>query len=306
MRRFLPALFFLLLSILIILQLRNSPVKNTFAAPATHIVISEIQIAGIASGNDFIELYNPTTSDINLEGLRLAKRTSGTTSASIVAFASDETITAHGYYLWCNTSLNVNLSCDRNTSATVSDNNSVALLNGPLATGTVVDAVSFGSLGSPFGEGVSLIAPTASSSVERKANSSSTPTSMEPGGTDELAGNAEDTGNNSSDFVSRVSSQPQNSQSVAEPVPTPTDSTTPTVSPTETPSVTTTPSITENPTPTESITPSLSPNPTPSLSPTPTPRIITRGPIFNCSINYRSWRFFNRQFFFPFIQCMRT
>lgn len=88
---------------------------------------------------------------MSLEGLRLAKRTSGTTSASIVSFASDETIPAHGYYLWCNTSLNVSLSCDRNTSATVANDNSIALLDGPLATGEVVDALSFGSPGTTFG-----------------------------------------------------------------------------------------------------------------------------------------------------------
>src|SRR5687767_3966688 len=51
---------------------------------ATHLVISEVQITG-GSGDadhDFIELYNPTNSAIDLNGHRLVKRTgnSGTDS----------------------------------------------------------------------------------------------------------------------------------------------------------------------------------------------------------------------------------
>lgn len=316
MRRILPALLGISLILLFGFLLFNRS-KNASAAQATHLVISEVQIAGTSSDNDFIEIYNPTGSDISLDGLRLAKRTSGTTSASIVAFASDESVPAHGYYLWCNTSINVSLNCDRNTSATVANNNSVAILNGPLATGTPVDAVTFGSPTDPFGEGASLTAPAASSSVERKANSSSDATSMGPGGADEFSGNGEDTDNNASDFVSRLASQPQNSESAIEPPVGPTPTVEPSVTPTLTPSPSPTPSVepspttapTSSPTPTLSPTPSVVPSVSPTLSPvppTPTPKIIARGPIFTCTLNYKPWRFFNKTFFFPFIQCART
>lgn len=319
MRRLLPALLGFFAIFLTTTFIFRTETKNVSAALATHLVISEVQIAGVASGNDFIELYNPTSSDVSLEGLRLGKRSStGTTSASIVAFAADETVPARGYYLWCNTTLNVALSCDRNTSATVSNNNSVALIDGALNGGAIVDAVTFGSPASPLGEGTSLTAPIASSSVERKANSSSDATSMGLGGTDEFAGNGEDTNDNASDFVSRSTPQPQNSQSSVEPeevtpTVTPTESPTPTVSPTPTEEPSATPTPTEEPsptiTPTESPTPTLEPTATPTFTPTPTtkaPKIIAKGPIFTCTLEQKSFRFFGKTFFFPSIHCFRT
>lgn len=302
MRRILPALLGFLLVFLITAYLFRTETKNVSAALSTHLVISEVQVAGVAAGNDFIELYNPTSTEVSLDGLRLGKRSSsGTTSASIVAFAADETVPAHGYYLWCNTTLNIVLSCDRNTSATVADNNSVALIDGPLSGGSVVDALTFGTVASPLGEGTSLVAPTASSSVERKANSISTSASMGTGGADEFEGNGEDSNNNAADFVSRAISQPQNSLSSAEiPV-------TPTPTPTEAPTPSPTPEPSASPTPSPTIEPRATP--TPTLTPTPTipaPRLLFRGPNISCSINYRIVRFFRSNIFWPFLTCSRT
>ncbi|KKQ34510.1 MAG: Metal dependent amidohydrolase [Microgenomates group bacterium GW2011_GWA2_37_6] len=301
MRRLLPALLGISL-VLFFGAIFLNRFKNASAAPATHLVISEIQIAGASASNDFIELYNPTSSDVSLGGLRLGKRSSsGTTSASIVAFAADETVPAHGYYLWCNTALNPSLTCDRSTSATVADNNSVALIDGALNGGAIVDAATFGTVANPLGEGTSLTGPTASTSVERKANSSSDSTSMGAGGIDEFAGNGEDTDDNASDFVSRATPQPQNSQSSIEPAEV---SPTPSEAPTVTPTPTLSPTPTEEPTPTPSptIEPTATPTvePTPTLIPTPTipaPRLLFRGPNISCSLNYKVVRFFRSNIF---------
>lgn len=306
MRRFLPALLGFLSIFLITSFLFRTETKNASAALSTHLVISEVQVAGAAAGNDFIELYNPTLSDISLEGLRLGKRSStGTISASIVAFASDEVVPAHGYYLWCNNTLSVSLSCDRNTSATVSNNNSLALIDGVLNDGAVVDAVTFGAVASPLGEGTSLTAPVASTSVERKADSSSSSVSMGTGGTDEFSGNGEDSDDNASDFVSRAISQPQNSQSAAEPAevsPTPTEEPSPSPSPTAEPSASPTPSPTIEPTPTPTVEPTPIPSPTPTV---PAPRLLFRGPNISCSLNYKLVRFFRSNIFWPFLTCSR-
>lgn len=246
--------------------------KDTKSQVVSSPVLSEVQLATESEATfDFIELYNPSSEDMSLEGMRLAKRSStGTSSSSIVAFSSTDSIPAHGFFLWCNTNLAATTTCDKSTGATVSDDNSVAILNGSLADGVVVDAVTFGSPAAPFGEGTFLTAPLSGTSVERKANASSTSDSMSDPLLDGLLGNGYDTNDNSADFVTRLVPDPQNTNSEIEP----STSVTPTMSLTPTPTETTTPTQTNTPTPTESLTPSPSesptPNPTESMTPTPT------------------------------------
>jgi outer membrane biosynthesis protein TonB len=154
------------------------------------------------------------------------------------------------------------LGCDKNTTGTVSDNNSVALRNGAENTGEIVDAVTFGSVTNPLGEGTPISpAPGASGSVERK-----------PGANDPGGGNGTDTDNNASDFDLRAVSEPQNSASLIEPAlatQTPTES--PTASPTESPTPTVTPIPTETPTATPTELPTATPTETPTATPTETP-----------------------------------
>jgi|GEM_PF-1626653 len=240
---------------------------------ADHLVISEIQVAGTTTTDDFIEIYNPTDTEVSLDGYRLVKRTStGSSNDSIEAFDSDQTIAAHGFYLWCNSGLAETETCDASSSAIVSNNNSVALINGAI-NDPVLDAVTFGTPDNPLGEGASLTAPEANASVERKAQSTSTAESMGPSGTDELLGNGEDTQDNASDFVTRTASQPQNKASAIETLPTPTPEPTPTQTPEPTPTATPEPSPSEEPTPTPTATPepTVTPEPSPSDEPLPTP-----------------------------------
>src|SRR3989344_5564543 len=149
---------------------------------ADHIVISEVQIATSgATTSDFVEFYNPTSSAVNLDPFRLVKRTSsGVTDDNIAA------------------------------------SNSIALINGDLNTGTIIDAVGLGSPGgTPLTEGTTAVNPGDDQSLERKALSSSDATSM-TSGADVSKGNGFDAGNNSTDFILRTLSQPQNSTSTAE------------------------------------------------------------------------------------------
>lgn len=309
--------------------------QNASAAAATNIVISEIQVAGVNPTDDFIELYNPTSSEIDLKDYRLVKVTgSGTDDDGVVAFENGDVIPAHGYFLWCNTNLATTLNCDSATSGSIANNNSIGLRNGALNTGILVDSVTFGTVTNSLGESLSLTAPTASTSVERKANASSTNVSMAVGGIDEFMGNAEDTNNNSSDFVARPLPQPQNNASPIEPIGAPSASPslspapTATLTPTNTPSptvfisptltVTNTPSVTATTTPSVSPTSTLTPTvttpatitPTPSLKPSvsptppaPTPKVIFSGPRFTCAIHYRPLKFFNKIIFIPFGHC---
>ena len=293
MRSFLPKILtFLLFFFLAIIFVITAP--NAKAATATHLVISEIQLAGSVAADDFIEIYNPTSSSISLNGYRLGKRSNtGATDSGIIVFKPTDSISSHGYFLWCNnTNLSSSLNCDASSAATIANNNSIGLRNGPANTGTVVDAVTFGTVTNALGEGTPISpALTSSNSAERKANSNSDSPKMALGGTDESLGNGEDTDNNANDFVLRNTPQPQNSFSSFEPVPnatptssptntpTPTATSTPTstLTPTETPTVTETPSptLTETPSPTPTSTPTSTPNPTETATPTPTSTPIT-------------------------------
>ena len=65
--------------------------------PSTHIVINEIEQnpAGFDEGNEWVELYNPTTSDVNLDGWRLS-----TTHGKTVTVTLHVTIPANGYFVY--------------------------------------------------------------------------------------------------------------------------------------------------------------------------------------------------------------
>lgn len=145
----------------------NSPAANT-PAPAAETVaseipvepkkllISEIQITGGTgkSNNDFIEIYNPNSAQVNLNGYRLVKRTkTGTTDSSIKSWTSDAYIPAQGYYLWANSDYaTISAAPDVTTSATISNDNGLAIRYGAEDTGTVIDSIGWGAAANSFVE----------------------------------------------------------------------------------------------------------------------------------------------------------
>ena len=66
------------------------------------LVINEIQIDSIdgdgGSNDDFIELYNPATSSINLSGFQLKKRSSTGSESSVRLFPTGSIISAQNYF----------------------------------------------------------------------------------------------------------------------------------------------------------------------------------------------------------------
>lgn len=268
-RKFLPPSFFaLVITILITLLLTQT--SFVFAASSNHVVISEVQIAGGTADDEFIELYNPTSNNIDLTGWRLTRKTSTGAQSNLIASMSG-TISSHGYFLIAKpTTYDGSVTPDALYSATsnaIAEDNSIVLYSD--AGLTVVDKIGLG--GATDRETATVGNPAAHGSVERKAKSSSTPESMVAG--DATAGNSEDTNNNSNDFVLRTTSDPQNTASNLETLPiiSPTVSLTPTNSPTATPTVSNTPTNTPTATPTLTNTPTNTPTSTPTNSPTSTP-----------------------------------
>ena len=113
------------------------------------ILISEVQITGGTgkTNNDFIELYNPNDSQVNLNGYRLVKRTkTGTVDSSIKSWTSDAFIPAKGYYLWANSDYtDISSVPDVKTSATLANDNGIAIRFGAEDTGTIIDSVGWGA-----------------------------------------------------------------------------------------------------------------------------------------------------------------
>lgn len=193
-----------------------TPTSSLLPSNTNHIIISEIQLTGGTgkTTDDFIELYNPTNSQIDVSGWRLRKKTQSGTESSIRVFGSGKVIPARGFFLWANSSdgFASSLAADESSTAAIAVNNSVALLNWE----GVVDAVAWGeNLQNPFGEG-SLISEVleANQSYERKAWQGECVSAQ---GSNELLGNGCDTDNNAFNFEVRVISIPQNSQSQLEP-----------------------------------------------------------------------------------------
>src|SRR3989338_4370409 len=117
--------------------------SDVSASHGTHLVISEVQITGGAglTKNDFIEIYNPTGAPIDLNGIRLVKRTAtGTTDTTLKSWTESAIIPAHGYYLWANSDFaSLFPTPDAKTTGTISDDNGVALRQGSEDTGAIID-----------------------------------------------------------------------------------------------------------------------------------------------------------------------
>ncbi|QQS38368.1 lamin tail domain-containing protein [Candidatus Woesebacteria bacterium] len=234
------AILFVVLTTAFYLYKSFSP-QNVYSALSNHVVISEIQISGNSANDEFVELYNPTGSAINLEGWRLTRKTASGTESNLIANISG-TIPANGYFLITHASYEGSTTADSNYSATsnaIASNNTVILYSD--AGVTMMDKVGMGNAIDFEVQAVSN--PEALGSIERKANSYSTSQSMSAGGLDEHSGNGEDSENNVSDFVVKTISTPQNNLSQTEAsqavsaTPTPSVSTTPSPTPTTTQSV---------------------------------------------------------------------
>lgn len=261
MRRSLPWIFTIASCLLFFLFIfRVSTVKGV---TATHVVISEIQIGGVTAGDEFVELYNPTASPVNLTGWRLKYQ-----NGNLVASMSGS-IPSHGYFLVTSPAYTGSTSGDETYSASSSalTANSTISLND--ASATLVDKVGMGT--SVDSESSPAAALTSGQSLERKANNSSTVASMTTGA-DTLLGNGEDTDNNATDFIVRTTPEPQNSSSAFEPV-TMTSTPTPTGTITPTSTITPTPTSTPSGTPIPTLTPTMTPTATPTATTTPTPTV---------------------------------
>ena len=187
------------------------------AVVANHVVISEIQIdstpgSGGAS-DDFVELYNPTNSSVDLSAWSLQKTTGTGTSPAKVNLAGS--IPAHGFYLVTRSDAAqslLDLADDiGSTSFSIAANNVVYLVSNQdtienSADADIVDLVGLGE--AEIFEGSDAVAnPAEGGSVERMSGN--------PHEAD--MGNGWDTNDNAADFMQGEVSSPQSTLSATEP-----------------------------------------------------------------------------------------
>ncbi|MDP2933121.1 MAG: lamin tail domain-containing protein, partial [bacterium] len=137
----------------------------------SQIFISQVQITGGTgkTAEDFIELFNPSDSQANLNDYRLVKRTeNGTSDTLIKSWITDTYIPARSFYLWANSGFSsISKVPNATTSVTISDNNGIALRVGPNDTGVIIDSISWGSASNGF-VNVSAANPEANMALQRQ------------------------------------------------------------------------------------------------------------------------------------------
>ncbi|MFZ5441042.1 MAG: thrombospondin type 3 repeat-containing protein [Myxococcota bacterium] len=204
------------------------------------LVISELAAAGPGGADDeFVELYNPSSQPVPVAGWVLQYRAATGTSWQVTTMLpAGASVPPRGFFL-----ITSAVGATGYTGATAPDYEaravsapmgtkvlqfaaaggnvrlglpgaSTSLANGDPA---IADAVGFGT--ATFGEGsaapVGAWASNGTGSIERKASALSTSATMS--GSEANAGNGRDSNDNSADFVTRATREPQNARSPAEP-----------------------------------------------------------------------------------------
>jgi hypothetical protein len=177
---------------------------------ADHVVISEVQIQG--DGNpkhDFVEIYNPTDTAVDLSGYNLMKMTSTGTSSSIKSPIDTYTLPPHRFYLWASSSDSnypTAIGADVSTTATIASDNAVAIVR--RSDDEVISGVGWGDIdpvtvtyceNAPYSDN-----PGNDESLQRKINATIDGDGYGP---------AWDTNDNSDDFFKQTTPSPQNAAS---------------------------------------------------------------------------------------------
>lgn len=186
--------------ILLLALLCLSVVLNAQATAPDHIVISEVQIEGVTSKDEFIELLNPTASPISMVGWELKRWTKSGTEYPLLPTTgfADVTLGPHSCFLIAHPDYQGNVTPNKTyaSSNNIAADNTVFLRND---ADVVVDMVGMGE--ATIFESAATVNPDTGKSISRK---------------DVLLGSgaqgpAQDTDDNSQDFVLQDTPNPQNS-----------------------------------------------------------------------------------------------
>jgi DNA/RNA endonuclease G (NUC1) len=169
--------------------------------PSPHLVISQFQPGTTANANDeFVEIHNNGSAPVDLNGYRLVYRSqNGSNDVGPFAVWTTSTILQPGqYYLIASTSYsgsvtpNLTYNPTTCTCSMSASNGGLAIRQGDMNTGVIIDAVGWGTGSNIFFENTRTIAPPSGSSQARQQ-----------------AG-CQDTDNNANDFSTLTPFGPRN------------------------------------------------------------------------------------------------
>lgn len=167
-----------------------------------NFVISGFQTGGGSATDEFIELHNISSSNADLNGYRVIYRSAaGTNDVPMVDWTTATIIPAGGYYLIATGSYDgspaSNINYNTSTVSMSASGGGIAIRNGALNTGVIVDSVGYGTATNAFIETAVTTAPAANSGQMRLNNG------------------CQDTDNNSNDFSNINPAAPRNAASSA-------------------------------------------------------------------------------------------
>ncbi|MFH1192759.1 MAG: lamin tail domain-containing protein, partial [Candidatus Jorgensenbacteria bacterium] len=203
----------------------TEPTATSTASGINHLVISEVQVAGVDAGDEFIELYNPTVAAVDLSGWSLqyaGGSVEAVTSSTVTKknFTSTSSVAANGFFLVARGMSSS--SADRYRGTAVPDmTHRTFSLSGAAAGARIFLVASTTPIASKTDLSIidvldytSTTVPAAGESMERRAWKDNVCTSANGNG--EFLGNGCDTGG-AADFEIRAVPNPQNTLSFPEP-----------------------------------------------------------------------------------------
>jgi hypothetical protein len=136
-------------------------------------VVNELQSGGVTASDEWVELFNPCTAAIDLDGWKLAYRSAGNNSgrSDLLLVALTQKISAGGYLLFVGGGYTGSAKADGKWSGghLAGDGGAVGLRD---AGGKLIDSVAYQTLTTTngFTEGAPAPNPEANSSIERLPN----------------------------------------------------------------------------------------------------------------------------------------
>jgi hypothetical protein len=190
---------------------------------ADHLVISEVQVAGADAGDEFIELYNPTESEVDLSDWSVQYLSGTATTTGNVSkknFEAGNKVPAKGFFLIAR-GLNGSNADGYAGSVTPDLTHRTFSMSGA-SSGAKIFLVKNQEKVDSFDDSdivdkldYSFSVPAAGQSLERKTVENNNCVSAV--GSGEFLGNGCDTDSGQNDFETRTTPNPQNTQSLPEP-----------------------------------------------------------------------------------------
>jgi endonuclease G len=174
------------------------------AAVSPHLVVSQFQAGGGSATDEFIEIKNTGANPIDLSGYIVVYRSQkGTDDGSPMASWPTSTILAPGkfYLIAAQGSYDGGVAADKTYDPSArsmsASNGGIAIRQGTVNTGAMIDSVAWGTVTNGFVEGSTTSAPANNNSQIRKQDG------------------CLDTDSNTGDFQAQIPSAPRNSATAA-------------------------------------------------------------------------------------------